>query len=103
MRQAEQTQIGKVSQGLFRSFPLHPHPSRPVASVDSASAVTGLPLARQASPFPSRLARLTCRIEFTFVQDRPSVCGCCPLRLAATPLPRRLHSRCLHMAMTFTV
>ena len=76
-----------LSHVPFRSFPLQPHPSRPVSSVDSASAVTGSPLARQASPLPSRLARLDCRIEFTFVRDQPSVSGCSPPRLAATQLP----------------
>jgi len=76
-----------LSHAPFRSFPLQPHPSRPGLQFDSSWTVSGSPLARQASPFPSRLARLTCRIEFTFVRDQPSASGCSPPRLAATQLP----------------
>ena len=80
-----------LSHVPFRSFPLQPHPHRPVPSIGSPWAVTDSPLARQASPFPSRLARCTCRIEFTFVWDQPSVSGCSPPRLAATQLPSTAH------------
>ena len=76
-----------LSHAPFFSFPLHPHPSRTVSSFDSPSAVTASPLPRQASPFISRLARLTCRIEFTLVRDQASVSGCSPPRLATTQLP----------------
>ena len=76
-----------LSHAPFQSFPLHPHPHRPVSSIGSPWTVTDSPLARQASPFPSRLARCTCRIEFTFVWDQLSVSGCSPPRLAATQLP----------------
>jgi hypothetical protein len=42
-----------LSHAPFQPFPLQPHPSRPVSSLGSVCAVTGSPLARQASPFPS--------------------------------------------------
>src|SRR5690606_16597583 len=64
----------------FRSFSLQPHPSRRVSSIGSPWTVTRSPLARQASHVPGRLARLECRIEFTFVRDRSSVSGCSPPR-----------------------
>jgi hypothetical protein len=76
-----------LSHAPFRSFPPQPHPGRRVSSMGNPWTVTRSPLARQASPFPSRLARLTCRIGFTFVRDQPSVSGCSPPRLAATQLP----------------
>ena len=73
--------------GPFGSFPLQPHPHRPVSSIGNPWTGTDSPLSRQASPLPSRLARCTCRIEFTFVRDQPSASGCSPPRLAATQLP----------------
>ena len=76
-----------LCHGPFGSFPLHPHLHRPVSSIGNLCTGTDSPLARQASPLPSRLARGTCRIEFTFVRDQPSVSGCSPPRLAATQLP----------------
>ena len=76
-----------LSQAPFQSFPLHPHLHRRVSSIGSAWTVTRSPLARQASPLPSRLARGTCRIEFTFVWDQLSGSGCSPPRLATTQLP----------------
>ena len=76
-----------LSHAPFQSFPLQPHLHRSVSSIGSPWTVTDSSLARQASPFPSRLARCTCRIEFTFVWDQLSVSGCSPPRLAATPLP----------------
>jgi len=75
-----------LSHAPFQSFPLQPHPSRQLSSFGSARTVICSPLSRQASPRPSRLARLTCRIEFTFVRDQPSVSSCSPPRLAATQL-----------------
>jgi hypothetical protein len=76
-----------LSHVPFQSFPLQPHPTRPVSSIGSPWTVTGSPLTRQASPFARRLARFACRIEFTFVRDQPSVSGCSPPRIAATQLP----------------
>jgi len=40
-----------------------------------------------ASPFASRLAKVTGRIEFTCVADDSFASGCSPPRLAATQLP----------------
>src|SRR5690606_1983293 len=76
-----------LSHAPFRSFPLQPHPNRRASSFGNPWTVTRSPLSRQASPLPSRLARLTCRIEFTLVRDRSSASGCSPPRLAATQLP----------------
>ena len=76
-----------LSHAPFGSFPLHPHPHRPVSSIGNPWTGTDSPLSRQASPSPSRLARGACRIEFTFVRDQSSVSGCSPPRLAATQLP----------------
>jgi len=47
----------------------------------------GLPLMRQASPFPGRLAAVASRTGFTFVWDRRSASGCSPPRLTTTQLP----------------
>ena len=77
----------RLSHVPFQSFPLQPHPHRPISSIGSPWTVTDSPLARQVSPLPSRLTRCTCRIEFTFVWDQPSVSGCSPPRIAATQLP----------------
>ena len=66
-----------LSHALFGSFSLQPHPSRPVASFDSASAVTGLPLARQASRY-ARTSDLPYRVLF---RSGPT------LRLGLLPTP----------------
>jgi len=76
-----------LSHNPFRSFPLQPHLHRPVGSIGSPWTATDSPLSRQASPLASRLARCTCRIEFTFVWDQSSASGCSPPRIAATQLP----------------
>ena len=80
-----------LSHELFRSFPLQPHPDRPVASIGSTRAPTDLRRSPQASPQARRLARSTCRIEFTFVRDQSSASGCSPPRIAATQLPSAAH------------
>jgi len=76
-----------LCHGPFGSFPLHPHLHRPASSIGNPWTGTDSPLMRQASPFTRRLARGTCRTEFTFIRDQPSVSGCSPPRLAATQLP----------------
>ena len=76
-----------LSHAPFQSFSLQPHPGRHASSIGSPWTVADSPLARQASPIPSRLALPTCRIEFTLVRDQPSASGCSPPRLATTQLP----------------
>ncbi len=57
------------------------HPSREVIGVTWAS------------PFPSRLATATGRIEFTCVTDESFASGCSPPRLTATQLPSATRSQ----------
>jgi len=74
---------------MLPSLPACPNHTRndPGPGFDMLSAVQGLRLLPQASPFASRLALCSHRIGFIFIQADRSASGCFPPRLAATRFP----------------
>jgi hypothetical protein len=72
---------------IFPAFSPQPSATARFSLVDEGCKGKRLPLMRQASPFPSRLAAVVNRIGFTRIWDRRSASGCSPRRLATTQLP----------------